>query len=203
MYQPIHFVQTGGHPGWVSREEQDSSLAKKSPQAVPILCEPKDATDSSPTRGLSLLQLLLSCCFALLCRELGGFWDFLSLPLCCEKLTPHKLRRRPPRCQHRKLIFFPFPERHTVHLQQAGCPLGTTAVFISQQTPYVVRVWVYPNLDFKNVFSITNYSVMTPSSLFIFLHNIYFIYYFQEFPKYFLFNVQLLIPPNKFLIIMV
>lgn len=44
---------------------------------------------------------------------------------------------------------------------------------------------------------------MTPSSLFIFLHNIYFIYYFQEFPKHFLFNVQLLIPPNKFLIIMV
>lgn len=115
--------------------------------AVPVLCEPGYAADPSPPGGLSLWPPHLLFLTLPQGTEVGS-WCFLSLPLSFQKWSspqPGRTVTLRPRGWRRALSSH---ERHTIHLRQSGCPLETTAVFISQLTPCVVRVCVYLNLDF-------------------------------------------------------
>lgn len=134
---------------WDPRKEQDSSSEKQC-RGCPFSLSPECCR--SIHHEWPLLHFYLSVVSHGGEGEWTGMlgsrlWYLPAFPLSCERLNP-QIPRTVTHSQHGEHISSPSCERHTDHLQQPGCPLGTTAVCISQQTPCVVRICVYLSLNF-------------------------------------------------------
>lgn len=121
-------------------------LSKEVPELSPF-SKPWSGADAPPTSGLSLLQFPDSVSLPRV-----GHWGweresgcFLSFPLSCKKLCLSLQTKNNRPLSVGVAYFLPFPWEAYVHLQQRGCPLGTTAASISQQAPWLfesVFIWI-------------------------------------------------------------
>lgn len=139
--KPLHLAQIGGHLTVLLEAQQRSrGLSPFSVNPDMLLIHP---------HPVASLCGHLTCCFLPSCRapRLAPGASCLSLCPSRNGVLPNQGEQLP--CVHvDDVVPFSSRERHTIHLRQSGCPLETTAVFISQLTPCVVRVCVYLNLDF-------------------------------------------------------